>query len=177
MGRVTRHLCVRVDSRPIAQTLAFAEREFDSAAAQRMAGMSIQPDPASNRTPTKRKAKPRAPGQFDPTDEIARAQANARMAAFMSYKGGRRAGGASNGGASGAGGAEDDDDDDDDGFFDDDWEGAEGEYDGDEDRFALGPQGREPYRLEPGTAEEVDEMGEDDEGWKEGNDEYLDRVR
>lgn len=161
--------------------MAFAEREFDSAAAQRIAGMSIQSDATPDRTPTKRKPKPRS-GQYDPTDEIARAQANARMAAFMSYKGGRRSGGGANGGAdgTGAGGVDfddDDDDDDDDGFFDDDSDGVEGEYDGENDRFELGPQGREPYRVEPGTAEEVDEMGEDDEGWKEGNDEYLDRVR
>lgn len=165
------------DIRPIAQTLAFAEREFDSAAAQRMAGMSIGPDLTSNRTPTKRKSKPRGAGQSDPTDEIARAQANARVAAFMSYRPGRRSGAGAAGGADGAGGGDNDDDDDDDGFFDDDWDGVEGEYDGDDDRFEVGPQGREPHRLEPGTAEEVDEMGEDDEEWNEGNDEYFDRVR
>lgn len=136
--------------RPYAQTLALGERDFDNATAQTFGSMSMNP----HATPTKPK--------YDPNDEIARAQANARMKAFLSYKGDPEEG-------EGAGEGDGDQ------LFEDDW--MEGEYDGDNDKFALGPQGRETRRTEPGTGEEVDEQGEDDEEWAEGADEYLDRVR
>lgn len=71
---------------------------------------------------------------------------------------------------------EDGDGDVEDGIFEDDW-GMEGEYDGDGDKFVLGSQGREPMLKERGTGEEVDQMGEDDEAWAEGNDHYLDMNR
>ena len=135
------------DDRPYAQTLALGERDFDNATAQTFGSMSMT-------TPTKIK--------YDPNDEIARAQANARMKAFLTYKGDPDDGDANGGG-------------DDDQLFEDDW--MEGEYDGENDKFALGPQGRGAGRTEPGTGEEVDEQGEDDEEWAEGADEYLDRVR
>lgn len=149
--------------RPYDQSLALGEREFDKATADRMANMAIHTPPLSApSTPSRRR-------KHNPTDEIARAQANARARAFMGYKSARN---------------DDDDYDDDgdgdgdagDGFFEEDW-GMEGEYDGDGDKFALGRQGREGGRREKGTGEEVDGMGEDDEAWAEGNEDYLDRVR
>jgi hypothetical protein len=105
---------------------------------------------------------PTKPAKYDPNDEIARAQANARMKAFLNYKGDPDDDGL-------------DKDGDDEQIFEDDW--MEGEYDGENDKFPLGPQGRERVLTEPGTGEEVDEQGEDDEAWAEGADEYLDRVR
>lgn len=75
------------------------------------------------------------------------------MRAFMSYKG----------------------DDEDDPLDDDEW--GEGEYDGDEDKLVLDSRGRSGVKKERGTGEEVDEVGEDEEGWEEGNDEYYDRAR
>ena len=85
-------------------------------------------------------------------DEIARAQAMARMRSFMSYKG-----------------------DGDDLLDDDEW--GEGEYDGDQDRMVIQPKAGNALGRERGTGEPVDENGEDDEGWEEGNDEYYDRTR
>ena len=118
------------------------------------------------------------------SDEIARAETEARMRAFMGYRG------------------DDGDEDDDeldldleemdqDGDVDveaeegvfgeamDTMETMGGGYDGDPEgeRYALEAQGREAHRTTRGTAEEVDEVGEDDEMWAEGNDDYLDRVR
>jgi len=60
----------------------------------------------------------------------------------------------------------------------DDWGGGEGEgeYDGDGDRMVIGSAGRGGVRRESGTGEEVDGIGEDEEGWAEGNEEYYDRV-
>jgi len=94
---------------------------------------------------------------FDPggNDEISRAQASARMRAFMSYKGTG--------------------DDEEDLLDDDQW--GEGEYDGDEDKMVLEGQGRGGVKRERGAGEEVDEVGEDDEGWAEGNEENYDRTR
>ncbi|ORX41077.1 hypothetical protein BD324DRAFT_647974 [Kockovaella imperatae] len=147
---------------PLSETLALGRRDFDDATARNLAGLSFTdkskspltprrrhrpPSPAASGTPTRDLA-------FDPTDEIARAQATARMQAFMSYKGD----------------PEDEDE------WDLDLDG-EGEYDGEGDTFALRAQGREPHRYERGTREEVDEFGEDDEDWAEGNDDYLDRIR
>ena len=74
------------------------------------------------------------------------------MRSFMSYKG-----------------------DGDDLLDDDEW--GEGEYDGDQDKMVLQSGGGGASKRERGTGELVDENGEDDEGWEEGNDEYYDRTR
>jgi hypothetical protein len=170
--------------RPYTETIALSDRDFEAATARTFASMSINPAarPTPPDTPSKtlRKklnkashalssatdpssanGKSRDSGQnvfYDPKDEIARAQAMAKMTAFMTYKG-------------------DSDDDDDEydgaeGLFD-----MEGDYDGEGDKFALGPQGREPHKHFRGTGEDVDDFGEDDEEWAEGNDEYLDKSR
>lgn len=95
-------------------------------------------------------------------DENARAQALARVNAFMSYKSGRY--------------DEDDDDDDGDGgggFDGPDGDGVDGMFDFEEldypDSSALDGRHQEDKRRERGTGEEVDRFGEDDERFAEGN--------
>ena len=152
-------------ARPFAQTMALGERDFENATAQSLAAMSLNPHPPD--TPAKSRRQPKRPQSqgspatrpiYDPHDEIARAQASARLKAFLSFKG------------------DPEDLDDDDDFLDEGW-GMEGEYDGDGDKMALEAQGREPHRYFRGTREQVDEYGDDDEDWAEGNAEYLDRIR
>ncbi|ORY29636.1 hypothetical protein BCR39DRAFT_505425 [Naematelia encephala] len=140
---------------PLSETVALGQRDYYDAAAQRLSELSLA---QSSPTPAKSKRHPERPDQ---TDEIARAQATARMRAFMSYKD-----------------EEDDGEGEDNGLIDADWEG---EYDGDGDRLefageAGGGGGGGEWR-EKGTGEEVDELGEDDERWPEGSEEYLDRAR
>lgn len=98
---------------------------------------------------------------YDPNDEIARAQAEAKIRAFMSRRPDE--------------GDWNDEDEGEEGL--EDWRGAEGDYDGEGDRVVLQPQGGGDAWREKGTGEEVDEFGEDGEGWAEENDEYYDRVR
>lgn len=136
----------------MAETLALGQRDFEQATAQTLANMSLNQHPPST-FPGKHRPVTKGDPFHDPggNDEISRAQAAARMRAFMSYKG-----------------------EDEDLLDDDEW--GEGEYDGDGDRMVLEPRGGGVKR-ERGTGEEVDEQGEDDEGWNEGNDEYYDRTQ
>ena len=140
----------------MAQTLALGQRDSDNATAQSIAAMTISPHPQSGPSKSKPSNVQQQP-QSDENDEIARAQATARMKAFMGYRG-----------------------DEDDDLLDDQWEvdaEGEGEYDGEGGRMVVEPPGRGVSRREKGTGEEVDEFGEDEEAWAEGNDEYLEDVR
>ena len=144
----------------MAESLALGQRDHDNATAQRLSAMTIEPKPPPDTPPKSKRRQRHLPDprrlDYDPADEIARAQATARMRNFMSFR--------------------EDEAQEDEHILDDAF-GMEGEYDGDGDTFRLEAQGREPHRHEKGTGEEVDEFGEDDEEWAEGNDDYLDRVR
>jgi hypothetical protein len=145
--------------RPVAQTLALGQRDSAQAAVQSLANLSLSPNPHTNGRSNGTNQYKSAP--ID--DEISRAQAQARMQAFMTYKG-----------------DPDLEDDDVEGFLDDDagW-GMEDEngYEG----VQVGLEGRGDggtgLRRAKGTGEEMDEFGEDDEEWAENNDEYLDKNR
>lgn len=168
--------------RNVAETIKLGERDYQDATANSLAALSLAPPPITNNSKTKRRPlnpnirdsaspQPRPHGQtYDTTDEIARAQATARMKAFINYKP--------------SPGSDDDGDDDD--FLNDEeeeqeWDReGEGEYNGDQDRLAFagepgGGRGGLGYK-EKGTGEEVDEFGEDDERWAEGAGEYLERT-
>ena len=171
--------------RPMSETIALGQRDFEYATAQSLANLSlIQQQPISSHFSKSRiHSIPPEPGGSIPgrrvmggMDEISRAQATARMRAFMDYKGN----------LDGYSGDEDDDDflldrnEDGDGHgVDEPWAAGEGEgeYDGDEDRIDLKARGGDGVEVEQGTGQRVDEQGEDEDGWMEGNDEYYDGAR
>jgi hypothetical protein len=159
-------------ARPMAQTIALADRDFDAATADQFSAMTLT---ASSSPKPRRKRddaypdRPPAPGgvptHLDLSDEINRAAYLARMGAFMGYKGEQD--------------SDDDDDNEDDddevldrrqrgvdGMFD--FDADDGHYPGEDGTMAL----RRRIRREPGTGEEVDAFGEDDEEFAEGNDDY-----
>ena len=149
---------------PVAQTFALGQRDAAQATAQTLSNLSIN-QPSAPPTPRKSNdINPNHPAKShklpisnELDDEISRAQAQARLQAFMSYKGGE--------------------DEDEEEFLDDGWSmEEEGGYQGVE----VGNEGRgdgTAVKRAKGTGEEMDEFGEDDEEWAEGNDDYMDRIR
>ncbi|OCF39833.1 hypothetical protein I317_06385 [Kwoniella heveanensis CBS 569] len=165
---------------PIDQTLTLGDRDYQNAAAAALSHLSINQTRSSSPKPRRSphgSAVPRNHDLFSSgiggggDDEIARANRLARLNAFMSYKGSES--------------DEDDFDEDEDDFDDEDeiLDGQEGFIDeigtGDERDFPLsGPAAGGydgnglPLRNVDSIGEEVDEYGEDDEIFAEGNDEY-----
>lgn len=175
--------------RPVSESIALASRDFDHQTASRLSALSLNPAsaqaqaqahgldmggiPRGSSSPKSRRHRALAypdtsPLQStrntaDPNDEIARAEAMARVNAFMSYKSREEY-------------EDGDGDEDGEGFDGVDGDGVDGMFDFEEldypDSSALDGRHEKGKRRERGTGETVDVYGEDDERFAEGNGDF-----